>query len=185
MVGRAKKGAGNLTGWIAVIAFIITLPLQANGATQPAFRYTRSAEPISILQIIDSVNRVSPAAFVHGGRESYMPVNESQLIAFLRRTKMERSSWQIAQSVDTSVEKVCTSYSLLLFALVEQERLRSRCHLPLAFCRVSLFNHSLNGFFNERGELKLVDPQLDQIFTLDEWSRYSPDDHDISVLILE
>lgn len=138
------------------------------------FQATKHLDPISTTELGTVAGDGVPA---FRGRPMYLPVAEADMVEFLEISQLDRWRWRQAQPQDDTTEMVCTSFSLLLWALIEQERLRSGLLYPLSVARVTLLQpgfyddgtpgdigHSLCGFVNERWEFKLIEPQNDLIY---------------------
>lgn len=123
------------------------------------------------------LRNIADGATVFIGRPMYQPVTDYDILTFLETSKIDRYIWRTAQPDDDSDEMVCTSFSLLLWALIEQERLRSGIKYPLAVARVTLLQpgfyedgtpgdvgHSVCGFVNDQWKFKLIEPQTDEIY---------------------
>lgn len=153
--------------------------ISENGDPPPAiqnkstFDSTKQQPPINEDKVEDILNKAAPNAFIDRGQPQYLPVVESDLRHFLSRTRTDRGAWAFAQPQKDSQGKNCSSYSLMLFALMEQERLKCGCEYPLAFGRVKLFDHAVDGFINEHGEFKIVEPQNDRIYSLNDWVNHA------------
>lgn len=118
-------------------------------------------------QVLEIGQLAGPSAFVDAGRNYYVPIVESELAAYLKHTEVDRYIWREAQPKADTAEMVCASFSLLLWALLEQERLKQRIFYPFAVARVRLATHSLCGFINENSEFKFIEPQNDRIYKPD------------------
>lgn len=136
----------------------------------PLFQRTKSLAPIPQFELWSLCARVQPGAFYAAGRAQYLPVFESEMAEFLAATQLDRYVWRKADPATGRIEVVCCTFSLLLTALVEQERLRQGAPYPLAFARVEAITdaggHSLCGFFNENREWRIVEPQNDGLYTI-------------------
>ena len=125
-------------------------------------------------------DEVASLAFLGFGRRHYQPVLESEMVLWLARTRVDRFRWQ--EGFAGKPEFVCCSFSLLLWALLEQQRITDNVTLPLAVCRISTLEHSMVGFFNEGGEFRTIEPQTDAIQPLRSWGFSHPQD-DVQTLI--
>lgn len=133
------------------------------------FQRTSQLPLLNVERLVAATAESAPVAWVDAGRPHYLPVDVTDMVSFLDRTKIDRHVWRVATPKDDTVELVCTSFSLLLFGLVEQERLKCGLRFPLAFGRVRLLTHSMCGFVDPSGILHLVEPQSDRLWIVHEY----------------
>lgn len=135
------------------------------------FQQTKTGTPIPQEDMWSLCARTQPGSYYAVGRQFYLPIVETELVDFLKATLLDRYVWRKAAAPGSqpgTIEVVCCTFSFLLAALVEQERLRQGLPYPLAFSRVEVQTgrggHSLNGFYNPSREWRFVEPQNDTIF---------------------
>lgn len=116
---------------------------------------------ISQNDLIAIASDMSPIASVRANRPEYCLVDEDDLRQWLFATQIDRNIWREAGI--GKGEFVCVDFSLLLWALIEQERVRQQIPKPFAFARIGTLAHSFNGAVNEARIGKLIEPQTDAI----------------------
>lgn len=139
------------------------------------FQKSIDLKPLEQLEILDIASSASEIAYLGVGRRFYLPVDDTDIKDWLVATQVDRYIWREAQPVTATPEFVCVSFSALLWALVEQERLKNGLLYPLAFARLTLLTHSLCGYINQDSQFKLVEPQDDSILTMAELQLRFPD----------
>ena len=115
------------------------------------------------LEVLTIATDACPVASVEAGRPEYLAVDLQDMREFLAVTQIDRYKWREAQPATDTPELVCTSFSCLLWGLLEQERLRAGCLWPLAVARTRLFSHSINSFITPNWAFMLIEPQTDAI----------------------
>lgn len=126
-------------------------------------------------QVQDIWSADCESASVVVNRQEYSLIDSGELKKFLAHTKIDRGIWRQFSPASDKPEWVCTSFALMLFGLMEQERLRCGIPFPFTFARVITFNHALNGFICRDLKLWIVEPQTDAICELNEWQARTPD----------
>lgn len=127
------------------------------------FSESKKLKPITGTDLLLTCAYVRPAAAANVGGELYLPLVPAEVVEWLHETQIDRMVWREHITSHDAPECVCRTFSTLLWALVEQERLRCGAAYSFAFARVTLFGHSLCGFIGDDGGLRLVEPQTDEI----------------------
>lgn len=149
------------------------------------FDRSKKLAPLTCDEVDEILSAAAPNAFEDNGRLFYVPLHDDDVRDFLFKTTIDRNPWREAQPATDTPEMVCTSFSLLMIGLFEQERLKCHVLYPLAFGRIKLRTHSLNGYINQERRLKIVEPQNDRVYSMAEFVATYPDNRDINVITLQ
>ncbi len=131
------------------------------------FVRSKSLAAVDQVAVVQVLQKAAPNAYIDAGRPAYAPIIRSEMVLFLARTQVDRFAWRNAQPKSDTPEMVCASFSLLLWGLIEQQRLAEHVAAPFAACRVRFLRHSSCGFLSQDGLFLLIEPQNDQIMTVD------------------
>lgn len=109
-------------------------------------------------------------------RPTYTALTTNDVKDFLRYTEIDKYNYRFAEiNNPEEFERVCVSYSLLLWALSEQQRQFDSIMYPVTIGRVTLYNktigapgHSMNCYVNVRTG-RIIEPQDDKM------TRYAPE----------
>ena len=127
------------------------------------FSRSKTLRRLTQLEVLTIATDACPVASVEAGRPEYLAVDIQDMREFLAVTEIDRYKWREAQPATDTPELVCTSFSCLLWGLLEQERLRAGCLWPLAGARSRLYSHSIVSFITPNGAFMLIEPQTDAI----------------------